>query len=142
MRSRSSANSPAARLDANASVASPWNASVASLWNASVASLWNASVTAHCRSAVCTCSQGCNQRFHPNANGVAPTTIEQFAVELGMPVTALLEHLAKAGVIGKKQSDSLSDLDKARLLDCLRRQHGAAEHGSCNRLHCRESRDT
>ena len=57
---------------------------------------------------------------------MAQTTIEQFATELKMPAGALLEQLGKAGVDGKKQGDNLSELDKTRLLDYLRRQHGAA----------------
>jgi translation initiation factor IF-2 len=57
---------------------------------------------------------------------MAQTTIEQFATELKMPAGALLEQLGKAGVDGKKQGDNLSEFDKTRLLDYLRKQHGAA----------------
>src|SRR3954471_20270930 len=57
---------------------------------------------------------------------MAQTTIEQFATELKMPAGALLEQLGKAGVDVKKQGDSLSEIDKTRLLDYLRKQHGAA----------------
>src|SRR3954451_9996687 len=60
---------------------------------------------------------------------MAQTTIEQFATELKMPAGALLEQLGKAGVAGKKQGDNLSEQDKTRLLDYLRRQHGAAGDG-------------
>ena len=57
---------------------------------------------------------------------MAQTTIEQFASELKMPAGALLEQLTAAGVDGKKEGDKLTEQDKTRLLDYLRRQHGAA----------------
>ncbi len=57
---------------------------------------------------------------------MAQTTIEQFATELKMPAGALIEQLAAAGVEGKKQGDKLTEQDKTRLLDYLRKQHGAA----------------
>ncbi len=57
---------------------------------------------------------------------MAQTTIEQFATELKMPPGALLEQLGRAGVAGKKQGDALSEQDKTKLLDYLRKQHGAA----------------
>jgi translation initiation factor IF-2 len=57
---------------------------------------------------------------------MAQSTIEQFATDLKMPSGALLEQLAQAGVAGKKEGDSLSEQDKTKLLDYLRRQHGAA----------------
>ena len=60
---------------------------------------------------------------------MAHTTIEQFATELKMPAGALLEQLTAAGVAGKKQGDNLSEQDKTRLLDYLRKQHGAAGDG-------------
>jgi len=57
---------------------------------------------------------------------MAQTTIEQFATELKMPAGALLEQLGRAGVAGKKEGDQLSEQDKTKLLDYLRKQHGAA----------------
>ena len=57
---------------------------------------------------------------------MAQTTIEQFATELKMPPGALLEQLGRAGVAGKKQGDALSEQDKTKLLEYLRKQHGAA----------------
>src|SRR6476661_557966 len=60
---------------------------------------------------------------------MAQTTIEQFATDLKMPAGALLEQLTAAGVAGKKQGDNLSEQDKTRLLDYLRKQHGAAGDG-------------
>jgi translation initiation factor IF-2 len=56
---------------------------------------------------------------------MAQTTIEQFASELKMPAGALLEQLAAAGVDAKKSGDKLTEQDKTRLLDYLRKQHGA-----------------
>src|SRR5438034_5989408 len=60
---------------------------------------------------------------------MAQMTIEQFATELKMPAGALLEQLSAAGVAGKKQGDKLTEQDKTRLLDYLRKQHGAAGDG-------------
>src|SRR6266446_6901324 len=58
---------------------------------------------------------------------MAQTTIENFATELKMPSGILLEQLAKAGVPGKKEGDRLSEQDKTRLLDYLRKQHGGQD---------------
>ena len=55
---------------------------------------------------------------------MSATTVSQFAVELKMPVTALLEQLSKAGVGKEGANDALNDQDKAKLLDYLRRAHG------------------
>ena len=55
---------------------------------------------------------------------MAHTTIEQFATELKMPAGALLEQLSAAGVGGKREGDKLTEQDKTRLLDYLRKQHG------------------
>lgn len=55
---------------------------------------------------------------------MSATTVSQFAVELKMPVTALLEQLGKAGVGKQGNDDTLTDQDKAKLLDYLRRAHG------------------
>jgi len=55
---------------------------------------------------------------------MSATTVSQFAVELKMPVAALLEQLSKAGVSKEGSNDTLTDQDKARLLDYLRRSHG------------------
>jgi translation initiation factor IF-2 len=56
---------------------------------------------------------------------MAQSTIEQFASELKMPAGALLEQLAAAGVDVRKAGDKLTEQDKTRLLDYLRKQHGA-----------------
>lgn len=55
---------------------------------------------------------------------MSATTVSQFAIELKMPVAALLEQLSKAGVSKEGSSDTLTDQDKAKLLDYLRRSHG------------------
>jgi translation initiation factor IF-2 len=47
-----------------------------------------------------------------------------------MPAAALLEQLAKAGVGKKGEGDLLSDADKTKLLDYLRKSHGATESKS------------
>ena len=52
------------------------------------------------------------------------TTVTQFAGELKMPASVLLEQLQKAGVDKVRESDLLSEQDKTRLLDFLRRAHG------------------
>ena len=52
------------------------------------------------------------------------TTVTQFAGELRMPASVLLEQLQKAGVDKARETDLLSEQDKNRLLDFLRRAHG------------------
>jgi translation initiation factor IF-2 len=54
-------------------------------------------------------------------------TVAQFATELKMPAEVLLEQLRSAGVAVVALEDSVSETDKARLLDSLRRSHGATE---------------
>jgi translation initiation factor IF-2 len=51
--------------------------------------------------------------------------VEQFATELGLPVSLLLEQLKAAGVSKKQESDPVSEKDKAQLLEHLRQAHGA-----------------
>ncbi len=51
-------------------------------------------------------------------------TVSQFATELKMPATALLEQLAKAGVAKEATGDVVSEQDKSKLLDYLRKSHG------------------
>ncbi|WP_415033351.1 translation initiation factor IF-2 [Azonexus sp.] len=58
---------------------------------------------------------------------MSTTTVSHFASELKMPVAALLEQLARAGVNKAGPDDSLTDQDKNNLLDFLRRSHGEAE---------------
>ncbi len=52
-------------------------------------------------------------------------TVSQFAAELKVPPQLLLEQLRAAGVDKKADSDALTEEDKARLLESLRRAHGA-----------------
>jgi translation initiation factor IF-2 len=58
---------------------------------------------------------------------MAQTSVSQFAGELKMPTGALLEQLHKAGVEKTAENDILSEQDKSKLLDYLRRAHGATE---------------
>src|SRR6476661_1742227 len=58
---------------------------------------------------------------------MAHTSVAQFASELKVPPSVLLEQLRAAGVEKKVPEDSLSDTDKSRLLEYLRRTHGSAE---------------
>ncbi|HEX8962345.1 MAG TPA: translation initiation factor IF-2 [Rhodocyclaceae bacterium] len=55
---------------------------------------------------------------------MATMNVSQFAAELKMPATSLLEQLAKAGVSKQAADDMLSEQDKTRLLDYLRKSHG------------------
>jgi translation initiation factor IF-2 len=55
---------------------------------------------------------------------MALMSVSQFATELKMPASALLEQLRHAGVDKQSEGDSLTEQDKTRLLDYLRRQHG------------------
>jgi translation initiation factor IF-2 len=54
-------------------------------------------------------------------------TVAQFATELKVAPQLLLEQLRAAGVVKHAESDPLSEEDKARLLESLRRAHGAQE---------------
>jgi len=58
---------------------------------------------------------------------VAQTSVAQFASELKVPPSVLLEQLRAAGVEKRVPEDALSEQDKSRLLDYLRRAHGAEE---------------
>jgi translation initiation factor IF-2 len=58
---------------------------------------------------------------------MAQTTVAQFAGELKLPATALLEQLQKAGVKKSSAEDMLSETDKTKLLDYLRAAHGEAQ---------------
>ncbi len=58
---------------------------------------------------------------------MAQTSVAQFATDLKMPADALLEQLQKAGVAKIKAEDLLSEQDKSRLLEYLRRSHGEGD---------------
>ena len=58
---------------------------------------------------------------------MASTTVAQLAAELNRPPAALLEQLKSAGVSKASTDDSVTESDKARLLDYLREMHGNKE---------------
>ncbi|SDV47625.1 translation initiation factor IF-2 [Chitinasiproducens palmae] len=58
---------------------------------------------------------------------MASNNVAQFAAELKMSAAVLLEQLRAAGVEKRSDDDLLSETDKARLLDHLRRAHGVAD---------------
>ncbi|MDE2287736.1 MAG: translation initiation factor IF-2 [Burkholderiales bacterium] len=58
---------------------------------------------------------------------MASINVAQFAAELKMPAGVLLEQLKAAGVDKRSADDSLTEADKAQLLDHLRRSHGAGD---------------
>ena len=58
---------------------------------------------------------------------MAQTSVAQLAADLKMPSDALLDQLNKAGVAKSAADDLLSEQDKSRLLEYLRRSHGEAE---------------
>jgi translation initiation factor IF-2 len=58
---------------------------------------------------------------------VAQTSVAQFASELKVPPSVLIEQLRAAGVDKQVPEDALSEQDKSRLLAYLRRSHGAEE---------------
>ena len=60
---------------------------------------------------------------------MAQMSVEQFANELGLLPTVLLEQLQAAGVDKQLVEDSLSEDDKAQLLGYLRKAHGASDKG-------------
>ena len=53
------------------------------------------------------------------------TSVSQFAGELKMHATALIEQLRAAGVIKTVVEDTLTEQDKTKLLEYLRKAHGA-----------------
>ena len=58
---------------------------------------------------------------------MAQTSVAQFASELKVPPSVLLEQLRAAGVEKRVPEDSLTEQDKSRLLEYLRKAHGSAE---------------
>ncbi|HEY2559346.1 MAG TPA: translation initiation factor IF-2 [Caldimonas sp.] len=65
---------------------------------------------------------------------MASTTVAQLAAELNRPPAALLEQLKSAGVSKASADDSLTEGDKARLLDHLRSSHGTAATGERKKI--------
>src|ERR1700687_1508109 len=58
---------------------------------------------------------------------MAKSNVTQFAEELKLPVTLLLEQLQAAGVKKKAGEDAITEQDKTRLLDYLREMPGNKE---------------
>ena len=58
---------------------------------------------------------------------MAQTSVAQLATDLKMPAGTLLEQLQKAGVGKNTVDDVVSEQDKSRLLEYLRRSHGAGD---------------
>jgi translation initiation factor IF-2 len=58
---------------------------------------------------------------------MASTNVASFATELKMPVEMLLEQLRSAGVDKISGDDTVTEADKERLLQALRRAHGGGE---------------
>ncbi len=58
---------------------------------------------------------------------MAQTSVTQFAGELKVQPSVLLEQLNAAGVHKRQPEDTLSEQDKTRLLEYLRKAHGGAE---------------
>lgn len=58
---------------------------------------------------------------------MAQMSVEQFAHELGMMPSVLLEQLQAAGVNKVFAEDNLTEQDKAQLLDYLRKTHGVKQ---------------
>jgi len=52
------------------------------------------------------------------------STVEKFAIELGLPIDLLLEQLKSAGVNKSTAADELVEADKSALLSFLRNSHG------------------
>ncbi|HZS80608.1 MAG TPA: translation initiation factor IF-2 associated domain-containing protein, partial [Herbaspirillum sp.] len=65
---------------------------------------------------------------------MASNNVAQFATELKMPADLLLTQLRSAGVEKNSGSDPLSKEDKERLLEHLRRAHGAAPEGEKKKI--------
>ena len=58
---------------------------------------------------------------------MAHSSVAQFATELNLPPALLLEQLKAAGVAKFAAEETLSEQDKALLLDYLRESHGSKE---------------
>ncbi len=65
---------------------------------------------------------------------MASNNVAQFATELKMPADLLLKQLRSAGVEKSSADDSLSKQDKDKLLEHLRRAHGAGPDGEKKKI--------
>ena len=60
---------------------------------------------------------------------MAQMNVAQFATELGLPATLLLEQLRAAGVTRSSPRTALTEQDKTQLLDYLHRSTGRRKPG-------------
>jgi len=65
---------------------------------------------------------------------ITKTTVTEFATELNLSPAALLKQLTAAGVAAASADAPLSAGDKGKLLDYLRKQHGAADDSAGKRI--------
>ncbi|CAN7391151.1 Translation initiation factor IF-2 [compost metagenome] len=65
---------------------------------------------------------------------MASTTVAQLAAELSRSAAALLEQLQAAGVGKATPEDIITESDKTRLLDYLKRSHGQADDSSRKKI--------
>jgi translation initiation factor IF-2 len=65
---------------------------------------------------------------------MASTTVAQLAAELSRSPAALLEQLQAAGVGKAKPEDIITESDKTRLLDYLKRSHGQADDSARKKI--------
>jgi len=65
---------------------------------------------------------------------MASNNVAQFATELKMPADLLLKQLRSAGVDKQSEADPLSKQDKDKLLEHLRRAHGAGGEGEKKKI--------
>ena len=65
---------------------------------------------------------------------MASTTVAQLAGELNRSASALLEQLQAAGMQKATPEDVITESDKTRLLDYLKRAHGSAEDGARKKI--------
>ncbi len=65
--------------------------------------------------------------------------VAQFAAELKVPVSVLLEQLQAAGISKRRDSDGVSESDKAKLLAYLQQSHGSEASGKKITLARRET---
>ena len=65
---------------------------------------------------------------------ITKTTVTEFAGELNLSPDALLKQLGAAGVSAASTDADLSAGDKGKLLDYLRKQHGAADESAGKRI--------
>ncbi|WP_439682831.1 translation initiation factor IF-2 [Cupriavidus oxalaticus] len=65
---------------------------------------------------------------------MASTTVAQLAAELSRSAAALLEQLQAAGVGKAAPEDIITESDKTRLLDYLKRSHGQADDSSRKKI--------